>query len=177
VNRRGYTLIELVVASFLISLLSMLLILAWKTFGLPALEVETRARITIDANLAAESLARDLSGYQVKREGKSGPADPIQVYRLYKFESRLDPDDTHPYPLRLRFKREDQATNPTVITVSYYVNSSTSTLVRTEEESGTPITVATHVKNLEFTQSNQISFTVSYRQFEGTYTLDVDYPS
>ena len=53
-NRRGYTLIELVVASFLTVQIGMVLILTWKAFGVSALQVEERARLTVNANLAAE---------------------------------------------------------------------------------------------------------------------------
>src|SRR4051794_41712858 len=120
-RRRGYTLIEMAVTSFLMTLLGMLLVLAWKAFGVPAVEVEARARVALAANLAAESLVRDLGGYQVRREGKSSAEDEVRVYRLYKFAGRLEPDDGHPYPLRLRFSREDQATSPVTLTISYFV--------------------------------------------------------
>jgi type II secretory pathway pseudopilin PulG len=181
VGRRAYTLIELVVAAFLMSLLSMLLIMAWKTFGVPALEVEERARVTVQANLAAESLARDLGGYQVRQEGKSGPNDSNLVYRLYQFESRIDPDANHAYPLRLSFKREDQTSNPATLTISYYVTTSANTLVRIEEESSTSSIVATHIRNLEVVPVDQthfqISFTVLYQTFQANHTLNVDYPA
>ena len=150
-RRRGYTLIEMAVTSFLMTLLSMLLILAWKAFGIPAVEVESRARLALAANLAAESLARDLGGYQTRLEGRSGPMDAVKVYRLYKFDRRLDPDDTHPYPLRIRFLREDQAANPASLTVSYFVDASSHTLVRLEEESGAATTVATHITDFHVT--------------------------
>ncbi len=42
-NRRAYTLIELVVASFLTIQIGMVLVLTWKAFGVSALQVEERA--------------------------------------------------------------------------------------------------------------------------------------
>ena len=39
-SRRGFTLIEMVVATFLIALLGLLLALSWKTFGIPAVQVQ-----------------------------------------------------------------------------------------------------------------------------------------
>ena len=178
-NRRAYTLIELVVASFLTIQIGMVLVLTWKAFGVSALQVEERARLTVNANLAVESLARDLSGYQVKIEGRTGPNDPILVYRLYVFVSRSNPDSGH---LQLVFNREDK--NSVQITITYYVESNS--LVRREENSGDPTTatpptsatttVATHVTNLLVTPNN-VSFTVSYRDFVGTYTLTVSDPS
>jgi prepilin-type N-terminal cleavage/methylation domain-containing protein len=174
-RRRGYTLIEMAVTSFLMALLSMLLILAWKAFGVPAVEVEARARVALAANLAAESLVRDLGGYQVRREGKSGTDDEVRVYRLYRYYEKLPPDEGHPYPLRLHFKREDQEQSK--LTISYFVDSSTHTLVRLEEESGASTTVATHVTDLVVTTAGEIDFTVSYRRFRGTFTLNVNDPS
>jgi prepilin-type N-terminal cleavage/methylation domain-containing protein len=174
-SRHGFTMIELMVASFLVSLLFLVLMMSWKTFGVPAMEVEARARLSLSANLAAESLAKDLGGYQVLLEGKSGSNDVVQVYRLYKFDS-LDTDVNRSYPLRIRFKREDQATNPVTLTVSYYVNSETNTLVRLVEESESSTTVATHIKSLEVTASNVINVTVSYKLFEGVFSLQVSLP-
>jgi hypothetical protein len=180
-GRPAYTLIELVIAAFLMSLLSMLLIMAWKTFGVPALEVEERSRVTVQANLAAESLSRDFGGYQLKHEGKTGPNDSNLVCRLYKFDSRIDPDANHAFPLRLVFKREDQTANPATLTISYYVNSSANTLTRIEEESSTSSIVATHITNLEVAPVDQthfqISFTVLYQTFQATHTLNVNYPA
>ena len=63
VSRKGYTLVEAVVSCFLASLLALLLAEAWATFARPAAEVEARARLEQEANLAAESLVRDLGGY------------------------------------------------------------------------------------------------------------------
>jgi len=196
-NRRAYALIELVVASFLTIQIGMVLVLTWKAFGVSALQVEERARLTVNANLAVESLARDLSGYQVKIEGRTGPTDQNLVYRLFRFQSPPIPTDA--YPLQLLFKREDQATNPRTLTISYYVDSVTYedsvtyTLIRLEEDSGDLIpnpvlfpmssartAVATHVTKLEVapynSTSSTISFTVSYRDFTGMYILYMQYP-
>src|SRR3954468_23624981 len=93
VSRRGFTLIEMVVATFLIALLSTLVALAWKVFGVPAVKVEARARLALSANLAAASLAQDMGGYQVRLEGKTGPGDAVLVYRLYKFDSWQNTED------------------------------------------------------------------------------------
>ena len=58
-NRRAYMLIELVVASFLTIQIGMVLVLTWKAFGVSALQVEELRRLTVNANLAAESFTRD----------------------------------------------------------------------------------------------------------------------
>jgi Tfp pilus assembly protein PilE len=168
-RRRGFSLTEMVTTTFLMTLLAVLLIMSWKVFGVPAVEVEARARLAVAANLAAASLAQDTGGYQVKLEGKTGPGDSVLVYRLYKFDSWQPSDDMHPYPVRLRFKPQNPASNLTTLTISYYPDSSASTLMRLEEETGTLTTVATHVTSLQVAAVNQVSFTVSYWRFQGNY--------
>jgi prepilin-type N-terminal cleavage/methylation domain-containing protein len=173
VSRRGFTLIEMVVATFLIALLSMLLALSWKTFGVPAVDVEARARLALSANLAAAALAQDMRGYQVRLEGKTGPSDSIQVYRLYKFDSWQNSEDH----VCLLFKPENTASNLKLIAISYYVDSST--LVRKEVDTqavpevelpAMTTAVATHVKKLVVDPTtNQVGITVSYWRYEGTY--------
>src|SRR4051794_41959211 len=98
-RRRGYTLIEMAVTSFLMTLLGMLLVLAWKAFGVPAVEGEARARGALAANLAAESLARGLGGYQVRREGESGADDQGRGDRPYQEFQKVAPPGLHPYPI------------------------------------------------------------------------------
>jgi hypothetical protein len=168
-RRRGFSLTEMVTTTFLMTLLAMLLILAWKVFGVPAVEVEARSRLAVAANLAAASLAQDMGGYQVKLEGKTGAGDSVLVYRLYKFDSWQPSDDTHPYPVRLRFRPENPASNLTTLTISYYSDLNAGTLMRLEEETGTLTTVATHVTQLQVAPVNQVSFTVSYWRYQGTY--------
>lgn len=180
VSRRGYTLIELIVACFLTIQIGMVLVLTWKAFGVSAVQVEERARLTVNANLAAESMTHDWSGYQVRAEALPSPNQSTSVDRLYRFQSRLSPDSNHPYPLRLQFQRVDQTSS--TITISYNCNSTTSRLIRYDETAGTSTTVATHVTILEVDPvvsgetSFNISFTVSYREFTGKYTLNMQYP-
>ena len=53
----GFTLIEMIIASVLATLLLSLLALTWASFGRTALEVEARARITQEGILATQSIA------------------------------------------------------------------------------------------------------------------------
>ncbi|MGC8639343.1 MAG: hypothetical protein ACP5XB_05625 [Isosphaeraceae bacterium] len=180
-SRRAYTLIELVVACFLTIQIGMVLVLTWKAFGVSALQVEERARLTVNANLAAESLTRDWAGYQVRSEALPAPNSSTYVDVLYQFNSRLASDSNHPYPLRLLFQQVGQTST---ITISYYNDSATSSLIRYDETAKTSTTVATHVTNLlvdpaipaEGETSFTVSFTVAYRDFTGTYTLNMQYP-
>ncbi len=180
-NRRAYVLIELVVASFLTVQMGMVLILTWKAFGVSALQVEERARLTVNANLAAESFTRDWGGYQIRSQALPAPNSSTQVDCLYKFSSCLAPDPitNHNYPLRLQFN----SVNPpsSTITISYNYDPVASTLIRYDETANTSTTVASHVTALEVTPTNPppsfiISFTVSYRDFTGTYQLNMQYP-
>lgn len=61
-RRRGFTLVELMTAGALTSLLLVLISTAWSGFGRPSAIAVARARIMHEANLALESLARDFSG-------------------------------------------------------------------------------------------------------------------
>lgn len=178
---RGYTLIELIVASFLTVQIGMVLVLTWKAFGVSALHVEERARLTVNANLAAESFTRDWAGYQVRSETLPAPNDSTKVNRLYKFlPPRLSADANHPYPLRLVFQSVDQSS--TTITIGYNHDPATGLLMRYDETAGTTTTVATHVTDLEVDPvlpgetSFNIRFSISYRDFTGTYTLNMQYP-
>ena len=148
-NRRAYVLIELVVASFLTVQMGMVLVLTWKAFGVSALQVEERARLTVNANLAAESITRDWCGYQIRSEALPSPYSSTQVDRLYKFLPPRLPSDAnhHPYPLRLVFQEVGPPSS--TITISYNYDSATSRLIRYDETAGTSTTVASHVTSLE----------------------------
>ena len=59
-RRRGFTVIEMTIAGFLMVVLGLLLAQAWAAFGRPAISAIARARLAQEANLAAESLAHDV---------------------------------------------------------------------------------------------------------------------
>ena len=69
---RGFTIAEMVVAIFLTALLAVLMAAAAATFARPAAEVDGRTRLALEASLAAEALARDLSGYLADNSGNPG---------------------------------------------------------------------------------------------------------
>ena len=70
--RRGYSLIETMVASILAAFLGILLALSCASFGRSALEVESRARITQEGILAAQSIACDFGGFLADAPGRTG---------------------------------------------------------------------------------------------------------
>ena len=69
---RGLTIAEMVVAIFLTALLAVLMAAAAVTFARPAAEVDGRTRLALEASLAAEALARDLSGYLADNSDNPG---------------------------------------------------------------------------------------------------------
>ena len=75
---RGFTIAEMVVAIFLTALLAVLLAAAAATFARPAAEVDGRTRLALEASLAAEALARDLSGYLADNSGVPGTLTQYQ---------------------------------------------------------------------------------------------------
>ena len=75
---RGFTIVEMVVTIFLTALLAVLLATAAVTFARPAAEVDGRTRLALEAGLAAEALARDLSGYLADNSGVPGTLKQYQ---------------------------------------------------------------------------------------------------
>src|SRR5271166_107206 len=75
---RGFTIAEMVVTIFLTALLAVLMAAAAATFARPAAEVDGRTRLALEASLAAEALARDLSGYLADNSGVPGTLTQYQ---------------------------------------------------------------------------------------------------
>jgi len=80
---RGFTIAEMVVAILLTALLAVLLTAAAATFARPAAEVDGRTRLALEASLASEALARDLSGYLADNSGVPGTLTQYQFYNWY----------------------------------------------------------------------------------------------
>lgn len=74
--RRGFTILELAIASILMLVVSLVLARAWSAFGRPALLAVARARIALEANLAAEAIARDVARLARAEPGPGGAAPP-----------------------------------------------------------------------------------------------------
>ena len=85
---RGFTIAEMVVAIFLTALLAVLMAAAAATFARPAAEVDGRTRLALEASLAAEALARDLSGYLADNSGDPG------ILTQYQFNNWIPASDS-----------------------------------------------------------------------------------
>jgi prepilin-type N-terminal cleavage/methylation domain-containing protein len=173
-RRGGFTLIEMMVVCFMLSLLATMMAGAWSAFGKPAVNVDARCRIAQEASLAAESLARDLSGYLPN----SGALPGGQASA--KFVGRMEPENT---ALWLCFDSQaspnrtaDWASPDTVIVYQL----SGDQLVRSDQEAGTTVVIARYLTSFQAADqgvdesgnhivSLQLSF--SYRNIQRTYNL------
>jgi Tfp pilus assembly protein PilW len=162
-RRRGVTLMELIIASMLASLLGILLATACATFARPALEVEARARIAQESILAAQSLACDLGGFLADSPGRTGTLNQYQF---------IDWDLSQGDVLLLNF----QGASPMDLTIiSYQLQGNQ--LVRSNSSTGVVTTIANCVTGFAVApvpgNANQalITITIGFRYFTGTYTL------
>jgi type II secretory pathway component PulJ len=162
-RRRGITLIEMIIASVLASLLGYLMAMACATFGRPALEVEARARIAREGILAAQSLACDLGGFLADTPGRTGT---LAQYPLMSW------DLSNGNALLLNY----QGASPgNVIVITYQLQGNL--LVRTNSSTGATTTVAGYVTAFSVApnpgNSSQalIQITIAFRYFTATYTL------
>ena len=160
-SRRGFSLIEMTVVTFMLALLALMMAGAWKAFGRPAVDADARCRIAQEASLAAESLARDLSGYRAGPEGRLGDLDAS------RFLGRLPAVDGQ---LRLSF--DDPSGPGGTAEVAYLVEADR--LVRHDLATGTAVVIARHVAGFEAVELGtgvEIRLSFAFRRFARTYTL------
>jgi Tfp pilus assembly protein PilW len=167
-RRAGTTVTEMVVATALGTMLMMLVATTWTTFGRPALEVESRARIEQEGILAAQSLACDFAGFLADTPGRTGTMS-VGAQNPYQF---VGWDASNPGVLLLNFYG---ASTSAVITISYQLEGNL--LVRTNSSTGVSTTVARYVTGFSAApvsnNVNQvvITLTITYRNFTSTFTL------
>jgi hypothetical protein len=171
-RRAGMTVTEMVVSTALGVLLMMLVATTWATFGRPALEVESRARIEQEGILATQSLACDFGGFLADTPGRTGTM-AVGTQNPYQFTGW---DVSTPGVLLLNFY---VAATPPVITISYQLEGNQ--LVRTSTNLSTGVTttttVARYVTNFSAavypSNPNQVVITliIAYRNFTTTFTL------
>jgi hypothetical protein len=161
--RRGFSLLDAVLASFLATLLGMLLAMSCATFGRPALEVDARARITQEGILAAQSIACDLGGFLADAAGRTGNSSQ------YVF-SGWDLSQGNVLVLNI------QGASPTdLIAITY--QQSGDQLVRYNSETGVTTSIAKYVTGFSVAPNPDsagqalIQITISFRYFTATYTL------
>jgi prepilin-type N-terminal cleavage/methylation domain-containing protein len=170
-RRRGFTMVEMIVASALAAMLGLLLAQACTTFGRAALEVEARARIAREATLATQSLACDLGGFLADTQGRTGT--------LIQYPFGVPPwDVSQGSPagsmLWLNFQGASDG-NPIVI--KYEWLTAENQLLRYDSSTNVTTTIANYVTafSVQTEPGNsanvQITFTITFRNFTATYTL------
>ena len=142
----------MVVTIFLTALLAVLLATAAVTFTRPAAEVDGRTRLALEAGMAAEALARDLSGYLADNSGVPGTLKQYQFSNWY-----TSSDGTI---LFLNF--QGASPGPPYVLVTYQQQNYG--LVRTLSSPALSVVVASHVWN----SNNQPAFNVSLCNPDGT---------
>lgn len=79
-RRRGFGLIDMLVACFLSVLLAYIVLLSWDTFGRSAILVGRRAQLAQEAEVACDRLAADLGGYRPEELDAVDPTRPIYTW-------------------------------------------------------------------------------------------------
>jgi Tfp pilus assembly protein PilW len=170
-RRAGMSMTELIVASALGALLMTLVATTWANLGVPALEVEARARIEQEGILAAQSLACDLGGFLADLPGRTGSMQ-TGASNTYQASGTPPWDTSNPGVLMLNFTGPGQ---PAVIVITYQLEGSQ--LVRTNSSTGVSTTVARYVTAFSAvpypnnTSYLEITLTIAYRNFTSTFTL------
>ncbi len=132
---RGFTIMEMVVATFLAALLALLLATAAATFVRPAGEVDGRTRLALEASMAAEALARDLGGYLADNSGNPGN---LTQYQFSKTSSWIPANGS----LVLNYQGGTPPV-PASVSVTYLLQNNA--LVRTGSYPVQSVVVASHV--------------------------------
>jgi type II secretory pathway component PulJ len=171
-RRRGFSLMEMIVAFTLASMLGILLAQACATFGRTALEVEARARIAREAILATQSLACDLGGFLADGLGRTGTLTQYQFVGSPQWDaSQGSPSGSL---LWLNFQGASSG-NPIVIKYEWLAGSNQ--LVRFDSSTGVTTTTANYVTTFSVAPEPgnaanvQITLTITFRNFAATYTL------
>ena len=166
-RRRGFSMLEMIVAALLAAMLGALLVQAFITFGRPALEVEARARITQEAILATQSLACDLGGFLADSAGRTGTISQYQF-------ANPPWDVSQGTELLLNFQGLNSGD---VIVIIYQLQDNS--LVRSNSSTGVTTTIANYVTGFSVqpepgSPSNQMPVNVTFtfcNNFTSTYSL------
>ena len=160
----GFTLTETMLVGALMSMLVLLISGAWRGWGRSSVDAVVRGRVAREANLAVESLARDLGGSlpgQVAGDKQLG----LVVGRSVVAGSQLWLcfDGAPP---------NGEAGVPPDTVITYEVQNNQ--LIRTNQQTGVALAVADKVSQMQLTDqadSVRIDLTLEYRDLMRTYTI------
>jgi type II secretory pathway component PulJ len=165
----GFTMLEVMLASGLMTLLVVLIGQVWSGLGGPSAAMVARCRVAQEARLALTSLCADLGGFLANSEGRLG------TQAAYPFVGRLQPGQAE---LWLCF---DGGINPNGVAdwgppdtvIQYSVKAGQ--LIRWDQTAGTHFTVARNVDRLHVQDLGggqvQLQLTFTYRQVTQSFTL------
>ena len=165
----GFTILEIMVASLVMTLLVVLLSQVWVGMIRPTADMISYSQLDQEAKLAATALAADLGGSLANPEGRLG------TQAQYKYVGRLEPASTQ---LWLCF---DSGSSPNGVadwgspdTVIVYEVQDGS-LVRFDQTAGTSVPIARHVDSFVTQDLGdgrvQFQLLLSYRNLSRTYTF------
>ncbi|NQU25620.1 MAG: hypothetical protein HQ567_30405 [Candidatus Nealsonbacteria bacterium] len=162
---KGFSVIEITVVSALMSFLVLLISGAWSGMGRPSADAIVRCRVVQEANLAVDSLTRDLGGSlqgQTTGERKLGRMVGRTVVGGSQLRLCFDGEPINAIP--------DWNAPDTVITYDVQANR----LVRSNLQTGTAFTVAANVDQMQLTElpdGVRIDLTFTYRDITRTYSI------
>lgn len=166
----GFTLTEVMLVSGLMSLLVLLISGAWRGLGRSSVDAVVRCRVAQEANLAVDSLARDLGGSLADQTTGKKEAGRM-VGRLVVAGSQLwlcfdgGPADGVAWWF------------PPDTVITYHVQGSQ--LIRSDQQAGVALAVADNVKQMQLTEQIdgvKIDLTFQYRDLTRTYTITAKDP-
>lgn len=164
-GRGGFTIIEVMLTSALMSLLVILMSDTWSGLGRSSVVAIARCRVTQEANLAVESFTRDLGGSLAEETAGEKERGRL-VGRLIVGGSAL----WLCYDGAPLDGMADWAAPDTVIVYDVQANQ----LVRSNQQASTAFVVADHVDQMQLTAQADgvaIDLTFQYRDITRTYSV------
>jgi len=169
-RRGGFTLMEMTLVGGLMSLLVVLIAASWTALGRPSYDAAIRGRMTLEANLAAESLVRDLGGGLVGDASGKLPEGRLVGRTIVLGTQLLLCYDGSPANGLADWVAPDKV-------IAYDLQSGQ--LIRTDQTASTQFAVAELVSNLTFTDLGgalQVDITFDYRDLTRVYTFEAKDP-
>lgn len=162
---RGFTLLEVTIVAGLMSFFALLISSSWYSWGRSLADSHARCVVAQEANLAIETLHRDLGGYRL--EQLTGTKDENRIVGTLitgGSQLRLCYDGT---PIN---GMANWATPDTVCLFDVQGDQ----LIRTNQKTGNSFVVASHVSRIQLTDLGngiRIELTFVYRNITRTYTI------
>ncbi|MFO0956833.1 MAG: hypothetical protein U0800_05115 [Isosphaeraceae bacterium] len=147
-QRRGFGLIDLVVACFLSVLLAYLVLLSWDTFGRSAILVGRRAQLAQEAEVACARISADLGGYRLEELDAVEPSKPAYTWSRPLVAVQDSGDHAS---IKLQFSG-DGAMPAVDITYKILNDGQSSVLVRSPGASSADEVIARNVLSIDLSQ-------------------------